>query len=563
MRNEKKYNKSIYFTMVFVQTIIHLVVLSEIFLKLFLIDHIVYDASSKIIIMDFIWIIILFLLENILHIFKQAAKIWITKQYKDVMPEKIMHVCQKLSLQFLEQQNIQEIIKRSDSYFEKSLEYTDALVSWLRLDLSSIVLVWFMRNTSFFAILVMSILVLVAFVINLRTTKNTFGFWKRYMETARRFNYLSDLQIKREYAYERRIYDTSKAMDERFSKEFDQAARINRKSGHTRFRGQILLESILIGITVFVMFYFALPNTMESITLGTYTAITETIARMLEELSRCAESVFPIREFHGLRTELIRFVENDFLEKGSANNFRAESPRENVLSLDNLQFRYYENNEDTLKGICFTFEKGKHYGLVGVNGAGKTTLAKLLLDLYKPTNGRIYDGTEKKTALFQDFQVYPVTVREYLLMGNDSNLSNARVSEVLDMLECSNLKQGLDTPLTLLTEEGTLLSKGQLQRLAIARAFLSEADFILLDEPTASLDPISEREVYRLSEHIFQEKTTLFITHRLGAVSQMDEILVLDHGQLVEHGCHEELMRKNGVYRKLYQTQKEMYVDEI
>ena len=81
MRNEKKYNKSIYFTMVFVQTIIHLVVLSEIFLKLFLIDHIVYDASSKIIIMDFIWIIILFLLENILHIFKQAAKIWITKDY--------------------------------------------------------------------------------------------------------------------------------------------------------------------------------------------------------------------------------------------------------------------------------------------------------------------------------------------------------------------------------------------------------------------------------------------------------------------------------------------------
>ena len=87
MRNEKKYNKSIYFTMVFVQTIIHLVVLSEIFLKLFLIDHIVYDASSKIIIMDFIWIIFLCFLVKILHIFKEAAYIWITEQYKDVLPE--------------------------------------------------------------------------------------------------------------------------------------------------------------------------------------------------------------------------------------------------------------------------------------------------------------------------------------------------------------------------------------------------------------------------------------------------------------------------------------------
>ena len=134
--------------------------------------------------------------------------------------------------------------------------------------------------------------------------------------------------------------------------------------------------------------------------------------KVFDKLHFCASV---LHDTHALPTdhdpiqELIRFVENDFLEKGSANNFRAESPRENVLSLDNLQFRYYENNEDTLKGICFTFEKGKHYGLVGVNGAGKTTLAKLLLDLYKPTNGRIYDGTEKKTALFQDFQVYPVT----------------------------------------------------------------------------------------------------------------------------------------------------------
>lgn len=192
-----------------------------------------------------------------------------------------------------------------------------------------------------------------------------------------------------------------------FSKEFDQAAKDKSKEWSYSVSWTNIAREYFDRNYSFcnVLFCFAEYNGVD--TYRNLYRNTETIARMLEELSRCAESVFPIREFHGLRTELIRFVENDFLEKGSANNFRAESPRENVLSLDNLQFRYYENNEDTLKGICFTFEKGKHYGLVGVNGAGKTTLAKLLLDLYKPTNGRIYDGTEKKTALFQDFQVYP------------------------------------------------------------------------------------------------------------------------------------------------------------
>ena len=147
-------------------------------------------------------------------------------------------------------------------------------------------------------------------------------------------------------------------------------------------------------------------------------------------------------------------------------------------------------------------------------------------------------------------------------MGNDLSLADEKLLEVLDMLECGGLKQGLDTPLTLLTEEGTLLSKGQLQRLAVARVFLSDADFIILDEPTASLDPISERDVYVKSQKVLREKTTLFITHRLGAISQMDEILVLDQGHLAEHGSHEELMRADGIYRKLYQTQKEMYVNE-
>lgn len=535
---------------------IYIVILVEVFCRFFLIDHVVYAASAKVIMTDFIWIVSLFFIENLLHIFEIAVRLRVTRSCQAKMPEAVMHVCEKLPLCVLEQQDTQEKIRRSEEYFKKSLEYTDALVCWMKLGLSVAVLLWFMRNTSFLVIFMLAALICAAFYVNVRATKNTFGFWQRYMKAARRFNYISDLQIKREYAYERRIYGTSEAMDARFSEEFDRAARVNKKSGLARFRGQVLLESILIGITVFALFYFALPQTLATMTLGTYTAITEMIARVLDELSKCAESVFPIREFRGLQKELAAFLAYVPREK------QRTKEEYSLLSLSHLHFRYDGNKEDTLRDISFTFERGKHYGLVGVNGAGKTTLAKLLLDLYEPTGGILCGSAWKKTALFQDFQIYPVTVREYLLMGNDLSLADEKLLEVLDMLECGGLKQGLDTPLTLLTEEGTLLSKGQLQRLAVARVFLSDADFIILDEPTASLDPISERDVYVKSQKVLREKTTLFITHRLGAISQMDEILVLDQGHLAEYGSHEELMRADGIYRKLYQTQKEMYVNE-
>ena len=245
----------------------------------------------------------------------------------------------------------------------------------------------------------------------------------------------------------------------------------------------------------------------------------------------------------------------------------------NLIETQQLTIGY--GNKPLLDKINFALKPQQICCLLGANGAGKSTFLKTLLGLQPALNGQIFFqnrplATYSASELAREIayvpqahaQLFPFLVQDMVLMGRsaylkwyqtpkaeDKDLALAALAE----LQISHLAKRYYHE----------LSGGEKQLVLIARAIAQQAKLLIMDEPTASLDPISEREVYRLSEHIFQEKTTLFITHRLGAVSQMDEILVLDHGQLVEHGCHEELMRKNGVYRKLYQTQKEMYVDEI
>mgnify|MGYP000880949357 FL=1 len=234
-----------------------------------------------------------------------------------------------------------------------------------------------------------------------------------------------------------------------------------------------------------------------------------------------------------------------------------------LIVFNNVSFSYPASNDlRVISNFTYSFKRGLHYGLVGVNGAGKTTIAKLILQLYAPTEGTIISIETSKTAIFQDFQIYPITVREYLLMGNDPSIEDELLLDILSRFGCTPLKDGLATPLSLLTEDGTLLSKGQFQRLAIARACLSNAEVIILDEPTASLDPISEKQIYEICMDILEDRTCIFISHRLGAVRNMDEILVVDNGVLCEAGSHEKLMQLNGIYNKLYSTQREMYIDE-
>jgi ABC-type multidrug transport system fused ATPase/permease subunit len=250
-----------------------------------------------------------------------------------------------------------------------------------------------------------------------------------------------------------------------------------------------------------------------------------------------------------------------------------------TIEFKNVSFRYPGTGRDVLKNINLTLRPGETAVLVGLNGAGKTTFIKLLTRLYDPTEGQILlDGKDLKEydvkelysmfgIIFQDFGKYAVNVTENIKFGDvngthaDEDIKNAALSANADEF-IQKLPVGYETPLMRIFEQdGIELSIGQWQKLAIARAFYSTSDILILDEPTASLDPIAEQEIFNQFDVLRKDKTTIFVSHRLSSATIATKIIVLEYGELIEEGTHKELMEKKGKYYDLFSTQARRYVE--
>lgn len=272
---------------------------------------------------------------------------------------------------------------------------------------------------------------------------------------------------------------------------------------------------------------------------------------------------------------------------GSAENYMAfmglperkavkEIPEGKRVSFHKVSFAYPGKEEPVLHEIDLDIKEGETVAIVGENGAGKSTFAKLLLGLYCPTEGRVeIDGVDtreidpgdsvgKLSAVFQNFQKYKMTLEENVLMSDSSHPVDE--SRILHSLHRAGLDenggefgQGLDT---MLSREfgGTDLSGGQWQRLAIARGLYRQHNLIVLDEPTAAIDPLKETEIYQKFAESAKNKTAVIITHRLGSARIADRIVVLDKGRIAEQGTHEELMGRHGLYSEMYHEQAKWYV---
>lgn len=246
------------------------------------------------------------------------------------------------------------------------------------------------------------------------------------------------------------------------------------------------------------------------------------------------------------------------------------------IEFRNVTFTYPGAEAPSLRDVSFILRSGERLALVGPNGSGKSTLVKLLLGLYEPDQGEIlvngfsvreYDRSSLSrmmSVVFQDYMTYSLTVRENIgigqldLMHEDEHLRQAaEQAQVLPLI--NELPAGLDTPLGKLTAGSRDLSGGQWQKMAIARGLARESQFIIFDEPTASLDPVAESELYEQIHQLLQGRTAILVTHRLGSVKICDRILVLEEGQVRETGSHDALLSRTGLYSEMYAAQASWY----
>jgi ATP-binding cassette subfamily B protein len=246
------------------------------------------------------------------------------------------------------------------------------------------------------------------------------------------------------------------------------------------------------------------------------------------------------------------------------------------LALRDVSYRYEGSEQDVLSHINLTIAPKEHIAIVGLNGAGKTTLVKLMCGLVDPTEGTVYynkvDLREYNrnsyyhlfSAVFQQFSILPVTFAEIVAETALPQIDRHRVEACLRIAglwdKVSSLQKGMDSEYgKAILDEGVELSGGEMQKLLLARALYRTAPVIILDEPTAALDPISESKLYETYNQIMKDRTAVFISHRLASTRFCDRIVLIENGSIVEEGSHEELLLQGGRYRELYDTQAKYY----
>jgi ATP-binding cassette, subfamily B, bacterial len=405
------------------------------------------------------------------------------------------------------------------------------------------------------------------------------GYAKNFRQTPakRQMDYLRQVGGSKEAAKELKLFNLSDYLTDRFkalSKNiYDEDVALNRKK--LTWGGLLSLISTLgyYGAYVFAI-YEAVAGRYP--TIGVFSLITVAIQQSQSNFQQAFSTASGIADQALFLTDLIAFFDMKATVQSKPNALPAPRPIRRGFEFRNVSFAYPGTERRVLKNFNFSLEPGERIALIGENGQGKTTVVKLITRLYDPTEGQILlDGVDLREysledlhremgVIFQDFMRYEMTARENIAVGRidvphtEEEIQDAAHKSLAEGV-IAKMTDGYDQMLGRRFEGGVDLSGGEWQKIALARAYLRNAQLLILDEPTAALDAKSELEVFERFAELTTGKMALLISHRFSTVRMADRIVVLEGGQLVEEGTHQQLMALGGRYAGMFEMQAASY----
>lgn len=431
-------------------------------------------------------------------------------------------------------------------------------------------------------ILIIIITSTISIALSLKKQKLEFEFQNAQVTENRKLDYLYKTMSDYKYAKEVRINQANSFIQEKFKNILrDQITKLKQFIKWSVGFGTIQ-TSIVVLQTALTYLFFSYQVSFGEISIAEYTVLLGATTLLTSILLGFFEHLGKIKitlDYTDLFRKYREHVEkNSNILLNNSSKQLIDTTEVPCITFENVSFSYPEQEKAIFKNINFEIAAGQKIGIVGLNGSGKTTLIKLLCRLYEPTEGRILvNGIDIKTVpyeeyskmvsiVFQDFFLFAYSVQENIIFNKALDDEKLKISIQESGLseKIVSLPNGLDTPVyKKLDSNGVEFSGGEGQKLALARAIYKNAKILILDEPTSALDPIAEYELFSRLYAFSEEKTTLFVSHRLSSTAFCDNIIVISNGGIAEKGTHSELMKQNGIYAQLYRSQAKYYETEV
>lgn len=531
------------------------------------------NSIWKPLIMLLLILLIVNVINTVLSLVKTLLSFCIEKKYKPL----IVKMQAEIDFKHLENKDSWELISRVSAKSEESiLNGFTAFMTILTIIIYIISVLGLILMQVWWAAVLILVFSAPMLWLSVRTGRKSYQATRETEEFRRRTEYFGDVLIGNNNIEERTLFGYGDKVSNNWWELHEKSRRLRLK---VRLRYMVLTKGSTMGlsfIAILVAVTLISPVISRQLSAGMYMALIGTVLgithQMGWDMSWAVETIVNTEEY------LKDFERFQNLSKTSNALSKPDSePIEfSTLEFCDVKFKYPSSTEYILKGLSFKIERGRHYAFVGGNGVGKTTITKLLTGLYTDYEGSILiNGKELRqysqgaikalfTAVYQDFSKYYISLKENIALGDvagnhsdEQFLQIAKSAGLDDVLK--DLKNGMETPLGRIQNNGQEISGGQWQRVAIARSLISCSPIKILDEPTSALDPISESQLYYEFEKLMRGKTTIFISHRLSSTKLADEIMVIDNGRIVEQGTHEELMSMNGKYTKMFMAQRKWY----